>query len=192
MRYPLFYADSSYRHVPDSPNLLLDIETSINTLLETINSNVEHLQRCATIRAQQARDKQGSKSPTLPVESNSRIYGGPPFFAEERFFGRAEILENIDNELQPNDLKKPRCYTIHGLGGVGKSKIALAYASKYRSQYTSVLWIKSETKMSLSQSFSNIATEIGLPSAADHGGEASKDAVHKWLSKQGKFIILSS
>jgi hypothetical protein len=159
-------------------------------LLETIDSNVEHLQRCATIRAQLARGEQVSKFPACFVESNSRIYGRPPFFADESFFGRTEILKNIDKELQPNNLEKRRCYTIHGLGGVGKSKSALAYATKYRSQYTSVLWIKSETKMSLSQSFSNIAAEIGLPGVTDHGGaEASKDAVHKWLSEQGKSIM---
>lgn len=30
---------------------------------------------------------------------------------------------------------------LHGLGGIGKTEIALAYAFKYRHEYTAVLWI---------------------------------------------------
>lgn len=174
----------------DDAKSLADLENICNKTIETIDSSVGHLKHCASFRAERARDAHVTTNPTTPVKDNRHIYGSPPFYSDEQFFGRTEILSRIDAALQPEQASERRCYTIYGLGGVGKSKISLAYATRYREQYSVVMWIRGETKLSLSQSFSNIAVELGLLEHNNHEDtHAAKDAVHKWLNKNGKSAI---
>ncbi|KAL9072044.1 MAG: hypothetical protein Q9161_003818 [Pseudevernia consocians] len=49
---------------------------------------------------------------------------------------------------------------LHGLGGIGKSQLAIEYAKKHRLDYTAVLWLNAKTEDTLKQSFAANARRL--------------------------------
>ena len=48
---------------------------------------------------------------------------------------------------------------VNGMGGVGKTQLALAYAYSYTSHYQAVLWVPSEEPAALASAFAGLAQE---------------------------------
>jgi hypothetical protein len=134
---------------------------------------------CATTRVPQGHGKDlkfesGYLKSLLPSNIDLPC-GGAPLYNEGTFFGRTDVLEQIDEELAPIPGKESKFFTICGLGGVGKSRVALAYSKRYGGQFDVTLWIKAETQMSLSQSFAEITTCLRVPEA-DKNGDSDKNS----------------
>src|ERR1700694_2968662 len=53
-----------------------------------------------------------------------------PFGRDEQFYGREDVLARIGKALDPSDgSERCRAFALHGMGGVGKTKIALQYVN---------------------------------------------------------------
>jgi hypothetical protein len=57
---------------------------------------------------------------------------------------------------------------LHGLGGIGKTQLALAYARGHKEKYTAIFWLNANDEDSLKVSFRGIARQVlkKHPSAA--------------------------
>jgi len=106
----------------------------------------------------------------------------------ERFVGRQEELAEIHKTLSDDDTR--RTVVLNGLGGIGKTQIAIEYAKRHRAHYSAIFWLKSENEDSLKQSFAKVARRIlqehpsasQLRSANDDGSlDEVVDAVKRWL-----------
>jgi hypothetical protein len=84
-----------------------------------------------------------------------------------------------------------RVAVLHGLGGIGKTQLTIAYAKRYRHNYSAVFWLNIKDIDSLKQSFAKAAKLIlrDHPSAThlsnlDMNGSLDEvvDAVKAWLS----------
>lgn len=53
-----------------------------------------------------------------------------------------------------------RTAILHGLGGIGKTQLAIAYVKRYRTKYSAVIWLNSKNETMLKQSFHNAAEWI--------------------------------
>ncbi len=94
-----------------------------------------------------------------------------------------------------------RIAVLHGLGGIGKTQLTLAYAKRYRHKYSAVFWLNIKDIDSLKQSFARVATQIlrdhplasGL-SDLDINGNLDEvvDAVKAWLSlpKNTRWLLI--
>ncbi|KAI9883792.1 MAG: hypothetical protein M1823_004424 [Watsoniomyces obsoletus] len=69
------------------------------------------------------------------------------------FVGRTSALLSIEQALLPFDTAKRRKVVLHGLGGMGKTQLAIHYASKFQKHYTAILWFNAKDEDSLRQSF---------------------------------------
>ena len=69
------------------------------------------------------------------------------------FVGRASNLALIKLELLPFTAPKRKVVVLHGLGGIGKSQLAIEFAKKHRYDYTAVLWLNAKTEDTLKKSF---------------------------------------
>jgi thymidylate kinase len=97
-------------------------------------------------------------------------------------------LETIDHSLSPIPRKEQKFITIFGLGGIGKSRVALAYAKRYESKFDVTLWVKSETRLSLIQSFTEIAVDLRIPGADRNSkGERNIELVFMHLKEHCRF-----
>jgi hypothetical protein len=53
-----------------------------------------------------------------------------------------------------------RSVTLHGLGGIGKTQLAIAYAKQYSAHYSAVFWLNIKDEDSVKQSYARIARRI--------------------------------
>ena len=53
--------------------------------------------------------------------------------------------------------------SVSGLGGIGKTQLAVEYAYRYHQEYQSVLWARAESMEALTSSFSEIARLLDMP-----------------------------
>jgi ATP/maltotriose-dependent transcriptional regulator MalT len=102
---------------------------------------------------------------------------------------REDELSKIHKILQGDGSR--RTVTLEGLGGIGKTQLSIAYAKRYKDNYSAIFWLNIKDKDSLKQSFVNIAKQIlrDHPSASrlsniDTNGNLDEivDAVKTWLS----------
>jgi hypothetical protein len=87
--------------------------------------------------------------PTLPERVNNIPYPPNPYFT-----GREEVLSQLETTLQagqPAALSQPQA--ISGLGGIGKTQIALAYAYHHLQDYQTILWSRADTTEALISGF---------------------------------------
>lgn len=88
-----------------------------------------------------------------------------------KFYGREAELLNIDKALNWRTPGNPplRTYTIYGKRGVGKTELALKYATSNPAQFDAIFWVRCETALGLRQSFTEMAIQLNLPRADHHG-----------------------
>jgi hypothetical protein len=107
-----------------------------------------------------------------------------------RFVGREKELEQIHLSLAGDGCR--RTVILHGLGGMGKTQTAVAYARRHRNAYSAVLWFNIQDETLLKQSFAKAARRIRQyhPSASwlstvDLNGDLNEvvEAVKAWLSE---------
>lgn len=75
-----------------------------------------------------------------------------------RFVAREEELSQLRGILSTNT---GRCTAvIHGLGGIGKTQLAIAYCKRHRTEYSTAIWLNARDESSLKQSFACVAERI--------------------------------
>ncbi|KAI0105658.1 hypothetical protein GGR51DRAFT_571606 [Nemania sp. FL0031] len=108
-----------------------------------------------------------------------------PFSRNPGFVGRAGELTTIATTLEPSDsmatnpTRAQRGLVLHGLGGMGKTEIALEYVYRAFEKFDSVLWIAAETEQKVANSFVEAASSLGIPIDKD---DRPHDPVLKWLN----------
>jgi hypothetical protein len=109
-----------------------------------------------------------------------------PYPEYRGFYGREDILKQLDAALVPVQSSRGiQSVLLHGLGGVGKSQTALAFAHRNSSSFDAIFWIRSETETSVKDSFTNIA--LALHIAAERGEGHDEENLwyfQAWLRKQ--------
>ncbi|KAJ3544311.1 hypothetical protein NM208_g3129 [Fusarium decemcellulare] len=108
-----------------------------------------------------------------------------------RFFGRDAELKALREILDPTPERKTlRAAGIYGLGGVGKSQLALHYANTSMDKYGVIAWIPSETQIKLVQALSSLAGKLGLVEDGSEDDHRDIQRVRDWLNTSKKPFLL--
>jgi hypothetical protein len=80
------------------------------------------------------------------------------------FTGRDEQLAALHEQLTGQGAASlvPTA-ALYGMGGVGKTQLALTYARRYRAEYELGWWVPSETELGLLTALADLAIVLGLP-----------------------------
>ncbi|EHK23902.1 uncharacterized protein TRIVIDRAFT_221152 [Trichoderma virens Gv29-8] len=101
-----------------------------------------------------------------------------------KFVGRERILQKIERWFRKRrEPDETNILALYGMGGNGKSQIALEYAHRYRKQYGIILWISSETERSANQSIREAAARLKLCDVLQTDSFQNKTAVRKKLGQ---------
>ena len=84
------------------------------------------------------------------------------FHENHNFTGRKRELAVIHEALHSPGAPRPkrRVMVLHGLGGIGKTQLAVQYAYLHQKEYTSIWWVNASTTETLSQGFLGIAQKL--------------------------------
>ncbi|WP_191838090.1 FxSxx-COOH system tetratricopeptide repeat protein [Catellatospora chokoriensis] len=103
---------------------------------------------------------------SLSVQSVPAVMRGlpprNPFFA-----GRDEALESLHSTLEAKTSAMALPYTLQGLGGVGKTQLAIEYAYRYSGSYDLVWWIPASGEDSIRRSLVSLGKALGVPENSD-------------------------
>lgn len=104
-------------------------------------------------------------------------------------------MTEIEQNLLPMSASNRRkIHILHGLGGIGKTQLALAYARKYQETYSAILWLNGNSKDTLLQSLAAFGKHVPtsrslelLVGGTSHAPdvEAEARAVLRWLALKG-------
>jgi tetratricopeptide (TPR) repeat protein len=114
-----------------------------------------------------------------------------PFSRNPFFTGRDELLSHLSMALktgQATELSQPQ--TISGLGGIGKTQIAVEFAYRHRHEYQTVLWTLADTRESLISGYLAIAASLNLPEKNAKEQEIMIGAVKTWLQTHGSWLLI--
>lgn len=118
------------------------------------------------------------------------------------FKGRDEFLERLRASLGPIGSVSSNAraaavvgHALHGLGGVGKTRVAVEYAWRYEEEYSALLFVSAETPSALQSSLAGLCgpSILGLPeqAATDEGERVA--ATLRWLQNHpGWFLIIDN
>jgi tetratricopeptide (TPR) repeat protein len=87
---------------------------------------------------------------------------GIPFSQNRNFSGRQNVLDLIRDKFTNKKSSIP-IYAITGLGGIGKTQIAVHYSYEYANEYDLIWWIRSETDASISADYQALSDALLLP-----------------------------
>lgn len=107
------------------------------------------------------------------------------------FTGREEILEALHTQMSVNHpVAITQSSALHGLGGVGKTQIALEYAYRYGLQYSAVGWMGAETQESLVTGLRQFAQVLGVVGPEETDQQRVIAAVQHWLSTHSQWLLI--
>ncbi|KAH6653249.1 hypothetical protein BKA67DRAFT_312556 [Truncatella angustata] len=107
-----------------------------------------------------------------------------------RFTGRDTILDEIEDRF----FIRSECRTLAlaGLGGVGKTQVALQFAYRIKYQYPdcSIFWVAALSHGTFEQAYTEIAHKLGVQRTSDE--EDIKEALCRYLSLDtaGKWLLV--
>lgn len=108
----------------------------------------------------------------LPRTLSAQCYDRDPIIKEiEKFF-----------TFDPS-IGKFRSIALWGLGGVGKSHVALKYAQGKVDKLEAIFWVYSNSATALAQSFTDIAVRLQLPNTNPQNHEENRISVLNWLQQ---------
>ena len=126
-----------------------------------------------------------SRSGSIPTLQHLRMI---PHSQNARFYGREDVLSLIDSVLSPlRKTNKLRSFALFGIGGSGKTQIALEYAYRHLKDFKAIFWIISDSVEKIEQGFVEAAALLGLDHDTLHANQARYDVLH-WLSASGRLI----
>jgi tetratricopeptide (TPR) repeat protein len=127
-----------------------------------------------------------------PQRRRGRTFVGiPPRIAS--FMGRADELDRLDAILtqeRPAAVTQVGRAAVQGMGGVGKTALAVEYASRSRNLYDGVWWCPAETRTSLMVSLATLAAELDVASPEEANIEKAAQATLRRLAEQGDIWLL--
>lgn len=105
--------------------------------------------------------------------------------ADGLFVGRDTELEQMENILLSNSKYSTRKVLIlGGVGGIGKTQLAINYAKRHCTSYSSIFWLNATSESTLNSSLRNVANRILPPETVSKlDGDQLRIQVSNWLSE---------
>jgi TIR domain/NB-ARC domain len=114
-----------------------------------------------------------------------------PFPRNPFFSARDELLTRLHRQFQMGQtiaLSQPQA--LSGLGGIGKTQIAIEYAYRFYQDYQAILWVYAGTTEALLSSYEKLAILLRLPEREAKEQEIIVQAVKTWLQTHRGWLLI--
>lgn len=204
------YTQLIAQHLQDTPRPLNDhvpsIPSAINIVIQKALSK-EPRQRFANVmefaeKLELACNKREFGSRTSPAASplerggkassvvatppqDSSVIWNVPYTRNPFFTGREPVLHDIHKAFLA-DRAVSMTLALSGLGGVGKTQLALEYAYRYHKDYRYILWVRCERKDLQRDDYNTIIAQLRLPDKH----ERTADTIKNWLRSNTNWLLI--
>jgi hypothetical protein len=116
-----------------------------------------------------------------------------PYHPNPYFIGRQLLLDEVHSRLTAPEAARRRI-VLTGLGGMGKTQLAVEYAYRHRADYDVVWWVRSEQPTSLLGDYAALASQPPLAAdlrlAENAPQEAVVAAVRGGLERRRRWLLV--
>lgn len=129
------------------------------------------------------------------AEKRKRFPGGLPEVWEvplprnPNFTGRDQMLKDLRAALV-SGRSAALTQAIAGLGGVGKTQLALEYCYRYAAEYSVVWWMRAEEPTSLASDYARLAVKLNLPEKDLANQSEIVAGVRAWLERHPGWLLI--
>jgi hypothetical protein len=109
------------------------------------------------------------------------------------FKGRAEPMEQLRQAFAGNRNRRTSTFVaLHGLGGVGKTRLAIEYGLQQEKDYTALLLISARTPELLNSNLAELAGPLilDLPEQEARNNEEKINAALNWLDRNPRWLLI--
>src|SRR5438270_12897725 len=107
------------------------------------------------------------------------------------FIGRDSLLDELRAKLcDTGERPLNNCVALHGLGGVGKTQLAVQYMSRFHRSYNHMFWINAADQWILTDGFKEICERHINPVSTKAAPEAIINTVTMWLQGQRDWLLI--
>lgn len=122
-------------------------------------------------------------TPADPARPTPRFPGAAPLVwnvgpRNATFTGRNPVLEHLRSQLASKSVSVVLPVALHGLGGVGKTQVALEYTHRFKADYDLIWWLDAEQPGLISQSLAELARRLGIR-VGESEAEAAREALDR-------------
>lgn len=108
-----------------------------------------------------------------------------PHRRNPNFAGRQETISAIERALTTGAM-----VALTGLGGVGKTQLAVEYAYRHAGEYDVVWWLPAAEPATFADGYVRLAAALGLPERDEQDQRVAVDAVRRWLDQQSRWLLI--
>ena len=105
------------------------------------------------------------------------------------FIGREDLLSQLHAQLHQGRTAA-LSQALSGLGGIGKTQLAVEYAYRFHQDYQAVLWAHAESTETLISSYTEIATLLNLSVKDAQEQTVIIQAVKRWLQNHQDWLLI--
>lgn len=114
-----------------------------------------------------------------------------PYLRNLYFTGREEELTAVRNALlRQSAAALTQRQAISGLGGIGKTQIAIEYAYRYANTYEALFWVHADSSDLLISDYLIMATLLNLPEMNQQDQREIVRAVKRWLATHRQWLLI--
>jgi tetratricopeptide (TPR) repeat protein len=126
-----------------------------------------------------------------PARRLPRVWGDVPP-RNPNFTGREEILAKLHGALMISREAAVLPQALHGMGGVGKSQLAIEYVHRHSVDYDLVWWISAEQNTQVLSSLIRLAQQLGLDVSpeANSAVPAVQDALNTGRIEYERWLLV--
>jgi len=127
--------------------------------------------------------------PRFPGSQPAPAIWNVPQARNPNFTGREEMLADLRAALTSGQAAA-LTQAIHGLGGVGKTQLAIEYAYRHRADYSVVWWVRAEEPAALAGDYAALAAALDLPQKEAREQAVIVEAVRRWLEANTGWLLV--
>lgn len=135
----------------------------------------------------------GKRPPSPHHSIHIPAFSGPqqvlPLRRNHKFWGREAELNAISYRFRTKDPSLITFCKLYGMGGVGKTQIALEYAYQSTNAYDAIFWIPAESSIQISMHYLFLSQHLGLTTSSDP--EVGVGLFRAWLRSTSESVPVS-
>ncbi|HEY0753713.1 MAG TPA: tetratricopeptide repeat protein [Ktedonobacteraceae bacterium] len=108
-----------------------------------------------------------------------------PFFTD-----RKETLGELRRAFLSSRKAHPHIQVLYGLGGIGKTLLASAYAYMYHKKYEAIIWLNALRPELLSSSLPGLTAQLGIPLPRDIDENQYFVLLQHWLQRHDRWLLV--
>ncbi|KAJ5716382.1 tetratricopeptide and DUF676 domain protein [Penicillium malachiteum] len=131
-------------------------------------------------------EESSAKKRPSPGQPAPLLWRVPPF-SSTSYFERYLPLKKIEASFAQASEKT---FGIHGIGGVGKTQLALKYVSQHAKRYSHVFWAVADSGLKLQTALREMAIELGILDESTSDLDKGRVTMINWFGENKKWLLV--